>query len=229
MGDSGRNTIVGVRGGAAWGTALALGAKCQILPFSIDPVVLDGELVFDDTIGNWQELQEADLVKHLANPTITLPVRRSGAHWLFWAQLFGDDTETGSDPAITHTMSWQRAAILYYTMALEISEADSPGKRIEWPSLKVVGISLEPDGDGHLQMVVSNMGDTIDIAGDATNSDTEFDVLTAISEVLPMSVREVAFQLAPVGTDPAVGSIHSFDGSSCRCASTTSLTRNLRR
>ena len=207
MAKSGRETIIGVTKGSAWGTAIALAAKKQILPFSVDPIILDGELVFDDTVGNWQELQEADLVKHLANPTITIPVRRTGAHFLFWAHIIGDDTETGTTPAITHTMSWQRAVTLFFTMALEINETASPGDIIEWPSLKVVGVTLEPDGDGFMQFVVSTMGDTIDIAGDATNSDTEFDLLSAVSEVTRMSFREVAFKMDEVGTDPVSGSI----------------------
>lgn len=207
MAKSGGETIIGVTKGTDWGTPVALAALKQILPFQVDPIVLDGELVFDESIGNWQELQEADLVKHLANPTITIPVRRAGACWMFWAHIMGDDTETGTVPAITHTMNWQRAASLFYTMALEINETASPGDIIEWPSLKVVGVSLEPDGDGHLQMVVSNIGDTILIAGDATNSDTEFDLLTAVSEVLPMSFREVALKIDTIGNDPASGSI----------------------
>lgn len=194
MGRSGRETIVGLSKGAAWGTAVALAALDGIMPTSIDKIVLDGDVIADESVANFGELEHMDLVKHTANPTITLPLRRTGMLWRFLAGIIGDDTETGSAPTITHAMTWAKEAALYSCMAMEISNADI----IEWPSLKVNGWTLEPDGDGFMQMVVSMIGNTINIAGDATNTSTEFDAVTYKTEEMRITFREMRFRINAV-------------------------------
>lgn len=203
MGNTGRETVIAVKNGAAWGTAVDVNvANAGLLPASVDPIVLDGEIVFDETIGNFGEIEEADIIAHLANPTIVLPVRRTGALWMFWAALFGDDTNTGSAPDFIHTYNWQKESALFLSMAAGIGSGPDI---IEWASLKVTGIVMEPDGDGFLQWTISTIGDTIYIAGDATTA--AFGNVTYITQVMKIPSREVAFKLDTVGSDPASASI----------------------
>jgi hypothetical protein len=197
---SGRNSIVALSAGAAWGTPIAVAALDGILPFNIDRIALDGEVVFDESIGNWGELQEGDLVRHLANPQITLPLRREGMLWRFVAHLIGDDTVTGPVGNVyTHTFNWQDESTLFSSMALEINETASPGHIVEWASLKTVGVVFEPDGDGFWQIVVSTIGDTINIGGDATNTDTEFDLITWATKTKRIGFRESQLRINAQG------------------------------
>ncbi len=193
---SGRNSIVGLSKGAAWGTPIPLAALDGIMPFSIDRIVLDAENVMDESIGNWNELQEGDLVRHLANPTITLPLRREGMLWRFVAHLIGDDSISGPTVNVyQHTMTWPDESTLFSTMALEINESASPGHIVEWASLKTVGVVFEPDGNGFWQIVVSTIGDTINIGSNATNSDTEFDLVTWATKTKRIGFRETLFRI----------------------------------
>ncbi len=197
---SGRNSIVGLSAGAAWGTPVALAALDGIMPDNIDRIVLDGETVMDESIGNWVELTEGNLIRHIANPTITLPLRREGMLWRFPAHLIGDDTVSGPTGNVyQHTMNWQDESILFSCMGLEINESASPGHIVEWASLKTVGVVFEPDGEGFWQMVVSTIGDTINIGADATNSDTEFDLITWATKVKRVGFREAAFRINAQG------------------------------
>lgn len=202
---SGRNTIIGLSKGAAWGTPIALAALDGIMPFGIDKIVLDGEVVMDESIGNWNELTEGDIVRHLANPTITLPLRREGMLWRFAAQVIGSDAVTGAGDVKTHTMTWTDESAVFACMALEINETADPGHIVEWASLKPTGFVLEPDGDGFWQMVASTIGDTINIGSDATNSDTEFDLVTWATKVKRMAFRETQLRINAQGGGALAG------------------------
>jgi len=191
---SGRNTIVGLSKGTTWGTAVNLAALDGIIPRSIDKLVLDGDVIPDKGVANLGEIQYMDVIKHTVNPTITLDLRRTGMLWRFWAHLMGDDTVTGADP-YTHTFNWQDESALFSCMGIEINNADI----IEWPSLKTVQISLEPGGEGFAQMVVNTIGDTIAIADDATNTGTQFDLVTYGSKTLRMPSRELRLRINTQG------------------------------
>ena len=206
---SGRNSIIGLSKGAAWGTPIALAALDGILPFGIDRIALDGETVPDDSIGNWVEMQEVDLIRHISNPQITLPLRREGMLWRFVSHLIGDDTITGPVGNVyQHTMNWLDESTLFSCMGLEINETASPGHIVEWASLKTVGVVFEPDGEGFWQMVVSTIGDTINIGSDATNTDTEFDLITYATKTKRIGFRETAFRInAQAGAALASGDI----------------------
>ena len=194
MGRTGRHTIVGLNTATTWNTAVNLAANTGILPFTISPSILQGEPQPDLSIGNWTDIQQMDLLQHLADPTILLPLRRTGALYRVIAQVHGDDTKTGADP-YTHTFNWQDESTLFSTLGVEINGTDI----IEWPSLKFTGYTLRSSADGYCELEARTIGDTINIAGDATNTGTQFDAVTYISSGLIVPWRELRLRLNAQG------------------------------
>ena len=193
MSKSGKDTTIAIQPGGAgtWGTASAPGANDGILPASIDQLALQGNVAFDETIGMTQ-LQYADMMLHEANPTIILPLRWNGMHWAFLANIMGDSTKTGAGPTYVNTMNYQEeSALVQITMAAEIG---SDGDIIEWPSLKVQAISLEPDGDGFWQMTVTTLGNTILYDSDATTATSDFNAVTFASKVQRMRYKALSLK-----------------------------------
>jgi hypothetical protein len=201
MANSGKDTLVGLQpnGAGTWGTGVAVGATDGILPWSIDEIQLQGNVLFDDSVGMTM-LQYADVLAHEANPTITIPMRWNSMAWGFVANWFGDDTDSGAGPTYTHTMNYnEETSLTGLTMALEVNNADI----VEWPSLKVQQISLEPDGDGFWQMTCNCLGDTIKYGADATNAGSDFNALTYISKVQRIRYRALSLKINAQGSDPS--------------------------
>jgi hypothetical protein len=148
------------------------------------------------------QLWYADMMMHEANPTITLPMRWNGMHWAFITNIIGDDTKTGPTGNIyTHTMNYQEEpALVQITMAAEIG---ADGDIVEWPSLKVQSISLEPDGDGFWQLVVSTLGNTILYGADATTATSDFNAVTYASAVQRMRYKGLSLKVNAQGSDPS--------------------------
>lgn len=193
MGKTGKDTIVGLQPGGAgtWQTAVAPTANDGFLPISIDPIILQGDPVADEAIG-MVDIENMDMIKHEANPTIVWHLRWNGMHWGLLTNFLGDDTKTGAGPTYTHTMNWQTSSSLVQcTMALEINAADI----LEWPSLKVTGIALEPDSEGFWQATANTIGTTIQVAGDATTSGANIDAITYTTKVQRMRYKGNKFRM----------------------------------
>ncbi len=187
---TGRHGIVAFQAGATWGTAVAPGALDGVLPFSISPWPLQGDPVIDDTVANWDEVQEMTKLIEEANPTIVYPYRREGPFLRHLAHIFGDDTPSGADPYI-HTFTWQQESALFGTYACEIADADIT----EWPSMKTVGVTLRKGGDGGMEFEARTICDTVAIAGDATTAGGDFDAVTYQTKVKRVANNEIQFRI----------------------------------
>jgi hypothetical protein len=188
---TGRHGIVAFQKGTTWGTAVAPGALDGVLPFSISPWPLQGDPVIDDTIGNWDEVQEMTKLIEEANPTIIYPYRREGAFLRHVAHIFGDDTPTSGNGQKTHTFNWQQESALFGTYAAEIADADIT----EWPSMKTTGITLRKGGDGGLELEARTICDTVQVAADATTAGGDFDAVTYDTKVKRVANNEVQFRI----------------------------------
>jgi len=185
-----RNTILLIQNATSWGGPIAGGALDGIM-MSVDEISLQGDTIADEGEGgNFGEIQFMDVIRHTANPTFTIPARRTGVQNMFMAHFFGNDTKSGTSPT-THTNNWTDESSLFLTCAGEINNADI----FEFQSLKTAGITIEPDGDGFLQWVVSTIGDTINIAGDAVNGGSDFNNVTYITQTLRIPFRETRLRI----------------------------------
>lgn len=184
-----RETIIAVDGASTWHTAVALGANMGIYPDSLPNISLGGEPVLDTPIG-LAEVENVDYLMHDTTPEVRGFLRRTGAQWHIISVVTGDDTVSGVGP-YTHTMTWQTSSTLFSTMAMEVNNADI----IEWPSVKWTGFTLESSGDGRVNLTARSIADTVQIAGDATNTGTEFDAVTYITNGLIVPARELQFRI----------------------------------
>lgn len=189
-----RDTVYGIVSGATWRTPVAVVALSGFFPTSVGPLVLQGDPVPDESIG-FSEVEEMDVVIHEANPTIVTPMRREGQDLFILAGWMGDDTVTGAGPFV-HTMNYQDESALFYTMAKGInSNADI----IEWPSIKVNTFEIGAGPDGFAQLTGGTIGDTINIAGDATNDGTSLGNVTFITRGVKIPFRETRFRINAQG------------------------------
>jgi len=149
-----------------WGTAATVGALDGILPVSVDPIILKGEIDFDDSSGlsgktNFVKTQDN------ANQTVVMPLRWRGKHWTFLAHWFGTDVNTGASPFL-HTMTVQQIpAIASTDEAITLAwrgDSAAANSVAENPSLIPQNITLEPDG-GFWNMSTTNIGYTIAAIG----------------------------------------------------------------
>ena len=186
-----RQSIFLVQNATTWGTPIAGGALDGFMG-SVDELSLQGDTIADiGEGGNFGEIQYKDVIRHTVTPTFTIPMRRTGVQNLFWAHLVGDDVVSGVGP-YTHTFNWQDESTLFATVAVEINNADI----IEFSCLKTTAITIEPDGDGFLQWVISTIGDTVLIGSDATNDATAFNNVTFITQTLRVPFRETRFRIS---------------------------------
>ena len=185
-----RQTLLGMASGTTWGSPIAMGTLDGVMA-SIDEISLQGDSIADvGEGGSFGEIQFMDVIRHTTTPTFTIPMRRTGNQNMFWAHLVGNDTKAGTSPT-THSFNWTDESTLFATVAIEINDADI----IEWGSLKTTAITIEPDGDGFMQWVVSTIGDTINIAGNATNAGSDFNNLTFITQTLRIPFRETRLRI----------------------------------
>ncbi len=188
---TGRHGIVAFQAGGTWGTAVAPGALDGVLPFSVSPWPLQGDPVVDDTVANWDEVQEMTKLIEEANPTIIYPYRREGAMFRHVAHIFGDDVPTAGNGQKTHTFNWQQESALFGTYAVEIADADIT----EWPSMKTVGITLRKGGDGGMELEARTICDTVQVGADATTAGGDFDAVTYDTKVKRVANNELQFRI----------------------------------
>lgn len=191
----GSETIVAATTASSWGAAIpsdTVGANTGIIPKEFPMLSVGGDPVFDEGIANLGELQYADLLEETVEGSIAFTMRRSGAEWQLWANLFGDDTVTGSNP-YTHTFNWQTSAALLHHMAMEVNNADI----VCIPAMVVTGATIAPSGDGRTDITYNFIGDTLDAADDGSLQDTgtEFDAVTYITKALVAPSAECRIRL----------------------------------
>jgi len=179
----GKDAIVAVEP-TAWGTGVAVGAGDGLYVTSLDPVVLKGEIDFDNSSGlsgrtNYQKTQDN------ANMTVVMPMRWRGYMWTFLVHWIGTDVNTGANP-YTHTMSLTQVPALAaadeaicMAWQLDNSQANTVAEN---PSLRPQSISLEPDA-GFWNMTANCIGYTIYAAGESlvTNTSTELGNVTYVT------------------------------------------------
>ncbi|MFQ5638216.1 MAG: hypothetical protein ACE5IR_09520 [bacterium] len=184
-----RETILGMVSGSTWHTAVNLAANSGLYVTNIDKWALTGQH-FEDKPAGQAEIQNIDLIQHEANPTFTFDAaRRSGAEWKFWAGVLGSDAVTGAGPYV-HTMSYNTNSSTFYTVGKEINNSDIT----EWPSLKVTGLTFE-NNNGVMKLTARTIGDTVRYASDATNTGTQFDAVTYVTNGLIIPFRECRFRI----------------------------------
>lgn len=203
-----KDVVVGYKPNSAgtWRTAETVGTLDGLLLTSIDEIQLQGEPVFDQSIGIAQ-LQFSDRTADEATPTLVMPMRWNGAQWSFFAHLIGSDVTSGADP-FTHTMTYlEEPVAVHGTLAIGI-DTDNDGTTediIEFPSVKPTGLSLEPDGEGFWQLTVNTMCNTILYAGDASNNAAALDAVTfqTDQETTRMRYRGLCLRTNAQGSDPS--------------------------
>jgi len=178
----------------AWNlhTAETMGTLDGALPFTIDPANAQGEVVFLDSIGI-QDASQYDLMRDLANPTITGPLHWNSSEWEWLAFMIGSDVLTGASP-YTHTMTWVRDnARTGITCAWRV-DAGSGNYIFEIPNLKPTSMTLQNDG-GHLGFSVTTLGDVVLTTADSTNGNTEFDAITYNGQNTPILYNNMRLRL----------------------------------
>jgi len=165
---------------STWGTAIAVGTNDGVLPATVDPVVLKGDVNFDDASG-FARPTNYELILDNPDQNIVIPMRWNGVlEWIAMAHWIGDDTEVGTTFPNTHTMTYQQIVTLgkYMTLAwrLDSSDNNSIGEATTFIPTQ---IEMGPDG-GFWNMTITTMGHTIAQAGDGNivNGTTELDALT---------------------------------------------------
>jgi hypothetical protein len=193
---SGRRSIFAIQGAATWGTAVAVGANDGAMPKDLPTPAVDGEIVEDQTIANFGELQYMDVVRESKQGTIPFTLRRTGDCWPLLAALFGNDTTTGSGP-YTHTLNWQYSTSKFNTIAWEISDTDI----CEMPSVKPIGATFKPDGNGFVDCEIEFLADTVNAETDdsLTNNAAAFNAVTYISKELKIPSEELRLRINAQG------------------------------
>lgn len=176
---TGGNAIVAYKaGGATWHTALSVAANTGLLA-NIDNLVNTADMI-PDAVAGYEQLQQLDKGQENVTPVISGNMRFLALPmFALLANLFGDDTVTGTGPTYTHTFNWQNEPALFGTLAAEIASADI----IEWPSVKVVGLDISFGGDGFTEFAFRTICDTVEYGNNATNTTTTFNNVTYNSKV----------------------------------------------
>ena len=186
MAVSGQDTVVAWVPTTTWDSAATIAALDGILPLSIDKIDKGGTWDFDDSSGLSFRTQGSVIFEE-ANPTIVGRMRWNGAWWCALANLIGDDTQSGAGDPWTHTFNYQaESALVGLTLGIEINNTANGIQEVS--SLKVTGVTLEPDG-GFWNFNVTTLGTTWDKAGDATFNGTAADNVTYSSSAQRMRYK----------------------------------------
>ena len=203
MAVSGHDTVVAIVPTTTWDTAATLAATDGILPLSIDKIDKGGTWDFDDSSGLAFKTQ-GSIIAEEANPTIVGRMRWNGAWWCLPTNLFGDDTNTGAGPVITHTMTYQaESPLVGITLGIEIN--NTANGIMEVSSLKVQGVTFEPDG-GFWNFNVTTLGTSVDKAGDAT-----FDGAAADNVTYSSSAQRMRYKANQLRINGDAGALDSSD------------------
>lgn len=166
MATFGKDSTLGVAVASVWGTAIAAAANTGVLTATVDPVVLKGDVNFDDASG-FAEPTDYELILDNPDQNIVIPMRWNGVlEWIALAHWMGDDTQTGAVFPFIHAFNYQQIVALgkYMTLAwrLDSGSANSIG---EATTFIPQAIEISPDG-GFWNMTISTLGHTIAQAGD---------------------------------------------------------------
>ncbi len=206
---AGKDTVIAIKPTSTWHTAATLGAGGQLFCQSLDPAAQKGNVVADEGAGKARK-QDYDLMEDVADPTIVDQLRWNSAHWCFLANWMGDDTKTGVSAPFTHTFNYQPDPTLVgITIGWRINTFIH-----EVPSVKVQALAFEA-ADGFWNMTVTTLGDTVLTGANATNTDTEFNAVTAPALNNRMrfkanQYRQNAQGGAALGTGDVIGDVFDF-------------------
>lgn len=166
MATFGKDSTLGVAVASTWGTAIAVAANTGVLTATVDPVILKGDVNFDDASG-FARPTDYELILDNPDQNIVIPMRWNGVlEWIALTHWMGDDTQTGGVFPFIHTLNYQQVVALgkYMTLAwrLDSSSANSIGEATTFIPQQ---IELSPDA-GFWNMTISTLGHTIAQAGD---------------------------------------------------------------
>ncbi len=204
MAVSGQDTIVAWVPTTTWDTPATIAAGDGILPLSIDKIDKGGTWDFDDSSGLAFRTQGCIIFEE-ANPTIVGRMRWNGAWWCALANLLGADTNTGPVSSIeTHTFTYlAESPLVGLTLGIEVNNTANGIQEVS--SLKVTGVTLEPDG-GFWNFNVTTLGTTWD-----KNAAATFDGTAAGNVTYATSAQRMRYKANTLRINDDAGALDSSD------------------
>jgi len=159
-----------------WGTPVKALSGDQILPSTFGPLVSSAAINPDKCCGfSWNKYVYKGRI--LSEQTIKMPLRYSGRHFSFIAQVMGKDTVTGSG-VYTHLFELLDSVDgsgLFGTLYAYLGRSGSK-QIVEYPSSKPFYFSIDgPEYGGYLSLTVRLISDTTNYNTDALMTTSDFD------------------------------------------------------